>query len=164
MQATEPTQTPEPGLLRHLPDGAEPPTPEDPTANGILCGRPRSANQIAEDQARGIENPWRWCRNRSGWKTGHPGRGACKFHGGATPQSEQREARLRHVEMVGPALATLATVMTDRNASESARVRAAEAVLDRAGYPRRMDVSVEEGRASLLARIEAAQQAAESEN
>lgn len=164
MPTDNPVKTPTPGILRALPDGAPPPTLDDPTANGVLCGAGRAPAQIAADRERGIDVPWPYCRNRAGYKTGHPGRGRCRNHGGAAPQVEQREARLRLTEMVGPALATLANVMLDPEATDSARVRAAEAVLDRSGYPRRAEVSIEEGRATLLARIEAAQQGEEAEN
>jgi hypothetical protein len=155
MNTDQPLQTPQPGVMQALPDGVDPPTLEDPTAQGYLCGARRKPARITED------DPWPYCRNRAGWKTGHVGAGRCRLHGGSSPVAERNHARLRLIELVGPALSTLARVMVDEHAPAAARVRAAEAVLDRTGYPRRTEISVDEGREMLTARIEQAMGALE---
>lgn len=59
----------------------------------------------------------------------------CRMHGGSAPQVKRRAA-LRLLELVDPAVATLAREMT--TASKSAdRQRAANSILDRAGMVRR---------------------------
>jgi hypothetical protein len=47
----------------------------------------------------------------------------------------------------------LARVLADRNATHHERIRAAAEVLDRAGYPRRMEVDVEAARETLMERL-----------
>lgn len=78
-----------------------------------------------------------------------PGATVCRIHGGAAPQV-QRKATLRLLELVDPAIATLARTMTDPNAPHAARLRAAENVLDRAGVPRKVDVSDTDAAKALL--------------
>ncbi|MBO0811250.1 MAG: hypothetical protein J2P23_04300 [Microlunatus sp.] len=79
----------------------------------------------------------RRCRahNRQGEQCSAPavnGATVCRYHGGATPQV-QRKARLRILELVDPAIATLAREMTNSKARPIERVKAAEAILNRAG-------------------------------
>lgn len=64
----------------------------------------------------------------------------CRTHGGGAPQVK-RKAALRLIELIDPAIATIARVMTDQNAKPSDRLRAAENVLDRAGVPRSTEVT-----------------------
>ena len=66
-----------------------------------------------------------------------------------------RAARLRLAELVDPAIATLARAMVDPDARIRDRTRAADSVLDRAGYPRRLEVTSAEAHEELLARIAA---------
>lgn len=84
-----------------------------------------------------------------------PGGTVCRFHGGGAP-AVRRRARLRLAELVDPAIGTLARVMV-KGARDQDKLRAAEAILDRAGFPRasRIDghVSVDESREMLLQRI-----------
>lgn len=84
-----------------------------------------------------------------------PGGTVCRFHGGGAP-AVRRRARLRLAELVDPAIGTLARVMV-KGARDQDKLRAAEAILDRAGFPRasRIEghVSVEESREMLLQRI-----------
>lgn len=68
-----------------------------------------------------------------------PGGAVCRFHGGAAPQV-RRKAMLRLLELVDPAVATMARIMVDTNAKDADRLRAAENVLDRAGLGRQVDV------------------------
>lgn len=76
----------------------------------------------------------------------------CRVHGGSAPQV-QRKARMRLAEMVDPALATLAREMVNPNGSAQSRLRAAENVLDRAGFPRHLETSSEEARVLLTERL-----------
>jgi hypothetical protein len=66
----------------------------------------------------------------------------CRLHGGAAPQT-QRAAKLRLLELVDPAIATLAKEMINPKARPIERVKAAEAVLDRAGYGKQVEVTEE---------------------
>lgn len=147
----------------HLPKGSPLPTPDDPTAAGALCGASRRPGQIQQDIDAGIANPWPWCGSRAGHGTDHPGHGACSQHAGNT-SSHRRSHRLRLAELAGPAIETLARVLVDPNASTHSRVRAAEALLDRSGYPRRLEIDTEAARETLLERLEALQASEEAAN
>lgn len=68
------------------------------------------------------------------------GGSVCVYHGGKAPQV-RRKAALRLVELVDPAIATVARIMTDQSAKEADRLRAAENVLDRAGVSRKAEVT-----------------------
>lgn len=81
-----------------------------------------------------------------------PGGTVCTYHGGAAPQV-QRKASLRLLELVDPAIAVLAREMDNPEASAGERIRAAENVLDRAGYPRRVTTDVETAREMLIQRL-----------
>lgn len=94
-------------------------------------------------------------RSRSGEQCGQAamhGATVCKMHGGLTP-AVQRKAKLRLLELVDPAIATLARELTNSKARPIERVRAAEAILDRAGYGKQMEVTGEEAREMLLQRM-----------
>ena len=73
----------------------------------------------------------------------------CVYHGGKAPQV-RRKAALRMVELVDPAIATVARIMTDQNAKEADRLRAAENVLDRAGVSRKAEVTSVDAAKDLL--------------
>lgn len=75
----------------------------------------------------------------------------CRFHGSAAPQV-QRKARLRLMELVSPAIATLAREMAQAD-KPSDRLRAAENVLDRAGHPRKSEVTTEDATELLYERL-----------
>ena len=137
-------------------DGEPTPTTDDPTAGGHFCGARRKQGQIDADRAAGNPNPWPFCRMRAGRGTDHVGIGACRNHGGATP-SARTAARLRLDELVGPAIATLARIIADPEVPASIRLRAAQDVLDRSGYPRRLDIDVDAAREQLVDRIVALQ-------
>lgn len=136
-------------------DGEPTPTVEDPTADGWFCGARRKPGQIQQDQEAG-RNDWPWCRMRAGRGTDHVGVGPCRNHGGATPNA-RTSARLRLDELVGPAIATVARILADGETPASTRLRAAQDVLDRSGYPRRVDVDVDAAREQLVDRIVALQ-------
>lgn len=98
-------------------------------------------------------------RTRSGDPCRSPamtGQRRCRMHGGAAPQAK-RKAALRLATLVDPAISTLASVMQSKSAKDADRLRAAEAILDRAGHPRasRVEgtVSVTDAREMLLERI-----------
>lgn len=84
-----------------------------------------------------------------------PGGTVCRFHGGGAP-AVRRRARLRLAELVDPAIGTLARVMV-KGARDQDKLRAAEAILDRAGFPRASRVegtiSLEESREVLLQQL-----------
>lgn len=84
-----------------------------------------------------------------------PGGTVCRFHGGGAP-AVRRRARLRLAELVDPAIGTLARVMV-KGARDQDKLRAAEAILDRAGFPRasRIEghVTLEESRELLLQQL-----------
>ena len=63
-----------------------------------------------------------------------PGGTVCRFHGGGARQVRNR-ARLNLLELVDPAIATLAREMATAEGSTD-RQRAANSILDRAGVPR----------------------------
>ena len=84
-----------------------------------------------------------------------PGTTVCRHHGGGAPQT-RRKAALRLIELVDPAIATLAKLMQDPQVSPGVRVRAAENVLDRAGFPRTVNATgTEDARELLVARLAA---------
>ena len=78
-------------------------------------------------------------RNRSGNPCGRypvPGTNVCPMHGGSAPQVK-RKAALRLLELVDPAIATLAREMARADKSAD-RQRAANSILDRAGVSRQV--------------------------
>lgn len=152
---------PTPPLPAH--EGEPQPTPDDPSAGGYYCAARRSRVKIAEEREEGNPDPWPWCRMRAGHGTDHAGNGSCRYHAGNT-RNGRASARLRLDELVGPALATLARAISDPNAPWGVRVRAADSLLDRAGYPRRLDIDVDDAREHLVERIWALRQGGDSEN
>lgn len=82
-----------------------------------------------------------------------PGGTVCKWHGGGAVQVK-RKAAMRLMSLVDPAIATLAREMVSQTNSASERLRAAENVLDRAGYPRRVQVDGDTVKEQLLYRLE----------
>lgn len=146
-----------------LPKDAPLPTLDDPTAGGNLCGSRRKQAQLDAEIAAGERDPWPFCTARAGWKTDHPRAGRCHLHAGSSP-SGKAAARLQLAELVPAAILTLGRTMTDPDAPAHAKVRASEAVLNRAGYPAKLEVDIEGARETLYERIQRAQreQAAQS--
>ena len=72
----------------------------------------------------------------------------CETHGGSAPQV-RRKAALRLLELVDPAISTLAREMVQADKSAD-RQRAANSLLDRAGVPRTATVIDGESAKSLL--------------
>lgn len=93
-------------------------------------------------------------RNKVGNRCGkrpEPGTNVCRLHGGAAPQV-RRKAALRLMELVDPAIATLAREMTRADKSAD-RQRAANSILDRAGIVRQVDHDTETAKALLVERL-----------
>lgn len=76
------------------------------------------------------------------------GGNVCRMHGGSAPQT-RRKANLRLIELIDPAIATLAREMTTADKS-SDRQNAANSILDRAGVPRRAEVVTDDVRARAI--------------
>lgn len=94
-------------------------------------------------------------RRKDGAQCGMPavmGMRVCRIHGGGT-QAAMAKAKLRMMELVDPAIATIARIMADPNAKASDRLRAAENILDRAGIPRRMELDPELARDILATKL-----------
>ena len=97
------------------------------------------------------------CRatNRAGNPCGRypiPGGMVCVAHGGKSPQVRDK-ARIRLISMIEPALNVLADVMADKDAAASDKLRAANSVLDRAGYARVAVLDIDAARDLLTERI-----------
>lgn len=75
----------------------------------------------------------------------------CRLHGGAAPQVK-RAAKLRLLELVDPAVATLARIMATSD-NEALRLKAAESILDRGGLPKGATVTVEDARTALIQKL-----------
>lgn len=93
-------------------------------------------------------------KNRQGNRCGNspePGTNVCRLHGGAAPQV-RRKATLRLMELVDPAIATLAREMARADKSAD-RQRAANSILDRAGVVRQGDPDADLARALLVERL-----------
>lgn len=92
--------------------------------------------------------------NKAGGKCGAwaiAGARVCRLHGGGAP-AVKRKAQLRLLELVEPAIATLAREMATAEKSAD-RQRAANSILDRAGMPRTQVVDAGAAKDLLLARI-----------
>jgi len=93
-------------------------------------------------------------RARSGKRCGNwplPGATVCRMHGGAAPQVK-RAAQLRLLELINPAIATLAREMAQAPLSAD-RQRAANSILDRAGVVRSSGPEGDLARALLIDRL-----------
>lgn len=75
----------------------------------------------------------------------------CRLHGGAAPQVK-RAAKLRLLELVDPAIATVARIMATSD-SDAVRLKAAETILDRGGLPKGAQVTVDDARSALIAKL-----------
>ena len=79
------------------------------------------------------------------------GHRVCRIHGAGSPQARNK-ARLRLLELADPAIATLAQEMRDADTSAD-RQRAANSILDRAGFGRVTHMETVDARDLLVARI-----------
>jgi hypothetical protein len=75
----------------------------------------------------------------------------CRLHGGAAPQVK-RAAKLRLLELVDPAIATLARIMATSD-NEALRLKAAQDILDRGGLPKGAQVTVDDARTALIEKL-----------
>jgi hypothetical protein len=128
------------------------PMTDDPTEDGRYCGSNRSPKQLAIARENGDPDPKPTCSLPAGWGTDHVGVGRCKLHGGMTP-NHRAAARLKLAELTDPAIAVLGRILVDQDASEAARLRAAENILDRGGYPRSTSFNSEAAREVLKSRL-----------
>lgn len=60
---------------------------------------------------------------------------------------------LRYAELHGPAVETFARALVEPDCPWPSKIRAAENIEDRAGYPRRMEIDTDAGRLRLHERI-----------
>lgn len=118
---------------------------DDPTAAGRFCGALRRAAQRAMEG----DDGHLYCRMPAGHRTDHLGVGRCRLHGGTSPNHRQA-ARLQLRELMGPALRTLALALTEADVPWSVKRQAASDLLDRGGFPRRLDVDVDGAKEALL--------------
>lgn len=84
------------------------------------------------------------------------GQAICQAHGGSSPQARQA-AQLRLAALVDPAIATLEQEMDTAEESRD-RLAAANSILDRAGYGRSQQITSEDARSMLVARLMEAQE------
>lgn len=97
--------------------------------------RPRCTAKSKQSQER--------CR-----RAASPGTTVCASHGAKAPQV-RKKASLRLMELIDPAITTLAREMMQADKS-SDRQRAANSILDRAGVPRRIESPDSEAAKALL--------------
>jgi hypothetical protein len=114
---------------------------------------------VTTDPMEAVTQEGRRCtaKNRAGERCGKApikGGTVCVTHGGSAPQV-RRKATLRLLELVDPAIGTLAREMVQADKSAD-RQRAANSILDRAGMPRTATViDGESAKALLVERINA---------
>jgi len=84
------------------------------------------------------------------------GQNVCRVHGGAAPQNKDK-ARLRLFDLVDPSLTRLARLIATTN-DEQVLLKAVNSVLDRTGYQRGYQITIEDARAMLAERLTAAQE------
>lgn len=101
--------------MSNTPETTAPEEPRHDAQNRRLCHARRSNGELCRAPAMN-------------------GQRVCRTHGGSSPQAK-RSAAIRMAELVDPAVATLAREMA-RGDSSTARLRAAENVLDRTGHVR----------------------------
>lgn len=77
------------------------------------------------------------------------GQRVCRLHGGAAPAAKDR-ARLRLAALVNPAIATLGREMMNQANESADKQRAANSLLDRAGWGRTATIEVQDTRDRLL--------------
>jgi hypothetical protein len=82
-----------------------------------------------------------------------PGATVCASHGSSAPQV-RRNAQLRLLNLVDPAIATLQQEMNNPKNNSSDRQRAANSILDRAGMARRTEVDHGVAQALLVQRMQ----------
>jgi hypothetical protein len=109
-------------------------------------GNPRCTADSKQKIAAGIErgSPEARCGRRP-----IPGGKTCVMHGSGTAAAV-RAARLRGIDLTDPALTVVARILASDAEKASDRLRAAENILDRFGFPRNVDMSVDEVRDAIL--------------
>lgn len=78
-----------------------------------------------------------------------PGGTVCNMHGGGSP-SARRKGQNNLMEMLDPANARIARIISNPNTKDTDLIRIWENLLDRLGYPRNMEIGVEDIRDQIL--------------
>jgi hypothetical protein len=110
-----------------------------PTRVNKQWGKKKRRNRGGTASVPGSADDSRRCTataNRTGERCRAPaikGGTVCRVHGGAAGHVK-KAAKERLLELVDPALAALHKVLTDKDADDSTKVRAAVAILDRTGH------------------------------
>lgn len=114
-------------------------TPREPLSEDLTFdGRPRCT---ATSRQSGVR-----CK-----RAATPGTNVCANHGSKAPQT-RRKAMLRLASLADPAIATLAREMA-RADSSADRQRAANSILDRAGFGRATKIETDDARQILVDRL-----------
>lgn len=80
-----------------------------------------------------------------------PGATTCQWHGSKAPQT-QKAAKLRLLELVDPAIVQLGRVLKSAE-KDSDKLRAVENIMDRAGFPRGAEVTVQDAKDAIMRRL-----------
>jgi len=80
------------------------------------------------------------------------GQRVCYRHGGASPQA-RHAARLRLLDLVDPAITILARILSNPETKDADALKAVEMILDRTGYSKGYQVTVDDARAMLAERL-----------
>lgn len=128
----------------------ETPTPLQTCSKHNRC--PDCTNDYIPDGQRRCNGTSHQTTHRCG-RAATPGAYVCASHGGKSPQVRAK-AQLRLVELIDPAIATLAREMAQAKSSID-RQRAANSILDRAGVARRTEVDHGGARQLLVERLQA---------
>jgi hypothetical protein len=109
------------------------------SGQGRVCGKCGQVHRRCSGHTRHGPNAGKPCG-------ANPPRGSrlCIKHGGNRPEI-RKAAKQRLLELVDPALAALHKVLTNPEAEDSTKVRAAVAILDRTGFKPGLVVEVEPG-------------------
>ncbi len=113
--------------------------------NGAGAGQRAACDKCGQEHRRCAGH------TRNGPNTGKPcganpraGQNLCIKHGGNHP-AHKKVAKERLLELVDPALATLASILADPNTSDRVKVSASLGILDRAGFRPGLVVAIETG-------------------
>lgn len=118
----------------------------DPFMSGLVQQPEADWPNIRSDGKRGClarRADGHYCQKRP-----ESGQTVCNVHGGSTPASKAAVAA-RFAALVDPAISTLADVM-EHGVDDAHRVRAATAILDRAGYQPTTKVEIADAQSELL--------------
>lgn len=112
--------------------------------------KPRRKGSLEPGISPGLRNPARQCtakvvnEDRRCEAAARPGMTVCYVHGGNTPQVIAK-AKERLLDMVDPALTQLLRIVQDSKTSDSDRLRAINAILNRVGLSEHAVVNIDTG-------------------